>query len=209
VTNPGPAAHSSTVHTAPPFSSAATTVAALEAETVAVVRISSASTAFAARSSTVRVSTWTGTPSGGPSSRCPRMFSITPTPADDIPILPTMPASVRVSTRWPLGWSIVQRSQLSAIASCQSHVCSPIGSPLEVTSPRHAMVEHSPRPAQSSSVRAFSAPIASTLTPLPCAMPSISSTRSGAKVPMRSSASAPKRAMSAWPRPVFTSNSRS
>ena len=50
------------------------------------------------------------------SSRCPRMFSSTATPALEMPILPTMPASVIVSTRWPDGCSIVHRIQRVRIA---------------------------------------------------------------------------------------------
>ena len=177
VTKPGPAGESSTVQTAPPSSSSATTVTALDADTSAVERVASACTESAALSSTVRVRTCTGTPIGGPSSRWPRMFRSTATPALETPILPTMPASVIVSTRWPEEWSIVQRIQLPARSSCQSHVCIPIGAPSAVAVPRQATVEHSPRPARSTSVRALSAPIISGDTPLPDAMPSISSAR--------------------------------
>ena len=177
VTKPGPAGDSSTVQTAPPSSSSATTVTALDADTSAVERIASACTASAALSSALRVSTCTGTPIGGPSSRWPRMFRRTATPALETPTLPTMPAPVIVSTRWPEAWSIVQRIQLPARSSCQSPVCIPIGDPLAVAMPRQAMVEHSPRPARSTSVRAFSAPIISGGMPLPDAMPSISSAR--------------------------------
>ena len=89
--------------------------------------MASAADALSARSSTIRFSTCTGVPIGGPSAACPRMFRNTPTPELETPILPTMPASVSVSTRLPSAWSIVQRSQLSASASCQSQVCIPIG----------------------------------------------------------------------------------
>ena len=105
------------------------------------------------------------------------MFSSRPTPALETPTLPTMPASVIVSTRWPPGWSIVQCSQLPDSSSCQSQVCTPIGEPEAVALPSTATVEHSPRPAQSSSVRALSAPIRAGSRPQPEAMPAISSAR--------------------------------
>ena len=71
------------------------------------------------------------------------------------------------------------------------------GIPDEVAVPRQAIAEHSPRPAASSSVRALSAPISSGASPLPAAMPAISSPSSGENSPMRSSASAPN--SSTWP----------
>ena len=72
------------------------------------------------------------------------MLSRIATPRSFIPILPTMPASVSVSTRRPSGCSIVHTIQPSASSLCQSHVWIPSAEPDAVIEPRQAMVEHSP-----------------------------------------------------------------
>ncbi len=135
------------------------------------------------------------------------MLSRIATPRSFIPILPTMPASVSVSTRRPSGCSIVHTIQPSASSLCQSHVWIPSAEPDAVIAPRQAMVEHSPADAARSSVRAFSAAIVSTGRPDPAAMPSISVPSSGEYAAILSSACPPKRAMSAAPRP-FREKSR-
>ena len=119
---------SSTVQATPPSASSATMVTAVEADIVAAAasvergrrrrrpRPAPAGTARApARRPACRSSRW------------PRMFSSTPTPEALTPILPTMPASVSVSTRRPSACSIVHTSQPSRSSSCQSHVCTPSG----------------------------------------------------------------------------------
>ena len=183
-------------------------VTADEADIVAVPASVSAETAPSDSSSSRRQSACTGTPTGVRSLRWPRMFRSTPTPEALTPILPTMPASVSVSTRRPSACSIVHTSQPSRSSSCQSQVWTPKGLPDAVAVPRQAMVEHSPADAARSSVRAFSAPISSTWLPLPWAMPSISSSRAGDHAAMRSSAWPPSLRRSSPVRPAATANRR-
>ena len=126
-----------------------------------------------------------------------------------MPTLPTMPASVIVSTRRPSAWSIRHTIQHPARSLCQSHVWMPIGSPSAVALPRQATVEHSPRPAARISVRAFIAAITATSCPLPAAIPSISSPRSGAQPWITSMADPPSRRISSGPIWAVCWNSRS
>ena len=136
------------MHTTPPSASSATMVTAAGGRHGRAARPSRAPRRRRRRwSSTWRPARAPARRSGGPSSRWPRMFSSTATPAFETPILPTMPASVSVSTRRPSGWSIVHTIQPSRSSSCQSHVCDAQRAAVAVAVPRQAMVEHSPRPA--------------------------------------------------------------
>ena len=173
--SPGPAGDTSTVQAAPPSLVGDDRDRARRRDVGGARRARAPTTAPSASSSTRRQSTWIGTPTGGPSSRWPRMLSRT---RDAAVVHRRSCRRCRPRSASRRGGRRGARSSTRSSprpARCASpRSGSPSAEPEAVIAPRQAMVEHSPADAARSSVRAFSAPISSTGKPSRAAMPSIS-----------------------------------
>ena len=207
-TKRGPSAEISAQIAVDPRAPSPTSVITEEAEVRALPSSATAWPGLCARSSTVRASTWTGTPMRPPSPRWRRMFRCVPIPWEPTPIFPRIPYSVTVCTTCPSGCSIVHASQESANSSSQSQVCivstDPVAPSIETT------VVHSAGAVDPSrariSVRALSAATSVVSSPAPPAIPRISAAASGANPAIAPSASVPAARTSTGP-PAKCANS--